>query len=82
MQSNPNTYILLLLCCIACAKYIRQKRVAIGRIFTIAEESIQNIGVIGLGRMGAAIASNILKSGFNVIVYNRTAETLHSVSET
>jgi 3-hydroxyisobutyrate dehydrogenase-like beta-hydroxyacid dehydrogenase len=37
-----------------------------------AEESTKDIGVIGLGRMGAAAASNILKSGFNVIVYNRT----------
>jgi 3-hydroxyisobutyrate dehydrogenase-like beta-hydroxyacid dehydrogenase len=37
-----------------------------------AEESTKNIGVIGLGRTGAAVASNILKSGFNVKVYNRT----------
>jgi 3-hydroxyisobutyrate dehydrogenase-like beta-hydroxyacid dehydrogenase len=36
--------------------------------------SIQNIGVIGLGRMGGAIANNILKSGFNLVVYNRTPE--------
>ncbi len=38
----------------------------------VAEESTKDTGVIGLGRMGAAVASNILKSGFNVIVYNRT----------
>jgi 3-hydroxyisobutyrate dehydrogenase-like beta-hydroxyacid dehydrogenase len=44
-------------------------------------ESIQNIGVIGLGRMGAAIASNILKSGFNVIVYNRTADKIRPLVE-
>jgi 3-hydroxyisobutyrate dehydrogenase len=37
-----------------------------------AEESTKNIGVIGLGRTGAAVASNILKSGFSVKVYNRT----------
>ena len=47
----------------------------------VAEESIQNIGVIGLGRMGTAIASNILKSGFNVIVYNRTADKTHLLIE-
>ena len=47
----------------------------------VAEESIQNIGVIGLGRMGTAIASNILKSGFNVIVYNRTADKTRSLVE-
>lgn len=47
----------------------------------VAEESIQNIGVIGLGRMGTAIASNILKAGFNVIVYNRTAYKTRSLVE-
>jgi 3-hydroxyisobutyrate dehydrogenase-like beta-hydroxyacid dehydrogenase len=47
----------------------------------VAEESIQNIGVIGLGRMGAAVASNILKSGFNVIVYNRTESKARSLVE-
>ncbi|MFL6327298.1 MAG: NAD(P)-dependent oxidoreductase [Nitrososphaeraceae archaeon] len=41
---------------------------------TAAAESIQNIGVIGLGRMGTAIANNIIKSGFNLIVYNRTPD--------
>jgi 3-hydroxyisobutyrate dehydrogenase-like beta-hydroxyacid dehydrogenase len=39
-----------------------------------AAESIQNIGVIGLGRMGTAIANNIIKSGFNLVVYNRTPD--------
>lgn len=29
----------------------------------VATESIQNVGVIGLGRMGTAIANNIIKSG-------------------
>ena len=47
----------------------------------VAEESIRNIGVIGLGRMGPAIASNILKSDFNVIVYNRTADKTRSLVE-
>jgi 3-hydroxyisobutyrate dehydrogenase-like beta-hydroxyacid dehydrogenase len=47
----------------------------------VAEESIQNIGVIGLGQMGAAVASNILKSGFNVIVYNRTESKARSLVE-
>jgi len=37
-------------------------------------ESIQNIGVIGLGRMGTAIANNILKSRFKLVVYNRTSD--------
>ncbi len=32
------------------------------------------IGVIGLGNMGAAIAANLIASGFDVTVYNRTTE--------
>jgi 3-hydroxyisobutyrate dehydrogenase-like beta-hydroxyacid dehydrogenase len=31
-------------------------------------ESKQNIGVVGLGRMGTAIANNILKSGFSLVI--------------
>jgi 3-hydroxyisobutyrate dehydrogenase-like beta-hydroxyacid dehydrogenase len=38
------------------------------------EESIQNIGVIDLGRTGTAIANNILKSGFNLVVHNGTSD--------
>ena len=48
---------------------------------TVATESMQKVGVIGLGRMGAAIADNILKSGFNVMVYNRTADKAHALAE-
>ena len=33
-----------------------------------------NVGFIGLGRMGRGIADNVLKSGNDVIVYNRTPE--------
>jgi 3-hydroxyisobutyrate dehydrogenase-like beta-hydroxyacid dehydrogenase len=36
-------------------------------------EEIRSIGFIGLGRMGAAMARNILKAGFDLTVYNRTA---------
>lgn len=31
------------------------------------------VGFIGLGRMGAAMASNLVKAGHEVLVYNRTA---------
>jgi glutamyl-tRNA reductase len=37
---------------------------------------IRNVAVIGLGRMGAGIASNLLKAGFPVTVYNRTASKM------
>jgi 3-hydroxyisobutyrate dehydrogenase-like beta-hydroxyacid dehydrogenase len=40
-----------------------------------------NVGVIGLGRMGTAIANNIIKSGFNLAVYNRTADKTRALAE-
>ena len=36
-------------------------------------EPVGHVGFIGLGRMGAAIARNIMKAGFTLTVYNRTA---------
>ena len=33
----------------------------------------QNIALFGLGTMGAGMASNLLKAGFSLTVYNRTA---------
>lgn len=48
---------------------------------TVATESIQNIGVLGLGRMGTAIANNIIKSGFNLVVYNRTPDKTRQLVE-
>jgi 3-hydroxyisobutyrate dehydrogenase-like beta-hydroxyacid dehydrogenase len=44
-------------------------------------QSIQNIGFIGLGRMGTAIANNILKSGYYLVAYNRTSDKTHSLVE-
>lgn len=35
---------------------------------------MKKIGFIGLGTMGAPMAANLLKQGFEVTVYNRTAE--------
>lgn len=35
-------------------------------------EPTQKIGIIGLGRMGTAMAINVLKSGFKVTVFNRS----------
>jgi 3-hydroxyisobutyrate dehydrogenase-like beta-hydroxyacid dehydrogenase len=42
----------------------------------IMPEQIENVGFIGLGRMGVAMSKNILKAGFRVTVYNRTREKL------
>jgi 3-hydroxyisobutyrate dehydrogenase-like beta-hydroxyacid dehydrogenase len=36
-------------------------------------EPVRHVGFIGLGRMGAAIAHNIMKAGIALTVYNRTA---------
>src|SRR6202035_4709703 len=34
----------------------------------------ETVGFIGLGNMGLAMATNLLKAGFGLRVYNRTAE--------
>ena len=34
---------------------------------------MQPVGFIGLGLMGGPMAANLLKAGFEVTVYNRTA---------
>lgn len=36
--------------------------------------SIKKVGIIGLGMLGEAVASHIVKSGFDVTAYNRTKE--------
>ena len=38
------------------------------------------VGVIGLGRMGSAIARRILNAGFETTVYNRTADKAQSLA--
>ena len=35
------------------------------------------IGLIGLGTMGAALALNIAEKGFPIAVWNRTTEVTH-----
>lgn len=40
------------------------------------EKAIEQVGFVGIGRMGAALAENILKAGFRVNVYNRTRDRL------
>ena len=41
----------------------------------------ENIGFIGLGGMGLAMATNLLKAGFGLRVYNRTAERARPLLE-
>ena len=41
--------------------------------------SIQNIGFVDLNWIGGDIANNILKSGFNLVVCNRTQEKTHAL---
>lgn len=40
------------------------------------EKSIHKIGFIGLGKMGTPIATNLLNSGYELTIYNRTPEKL------
>jgi 3-hydroxyisobutyrate dehydrogenase-like beta-hydroxyacid dehydrogenase len=39
------------------------------------------VGIIGLGRMGAGIASNIVRAGHDVVVWNRTRDTIPQLEE-
>jgi 3-hydroxyisobutyrate dehydrogenase-like beta-hydroxyacid dehydrogenase len=41
----------------------------------------ETVGFIGLGSMGLAMASNLLKAGFGLLVYNRTAEKARPLLE-
>ncbi len=40
---------------------------------SMSSTRIRRVGFIGLGRMGSPMAHNLLKAGFNLTVYNRTA---------
>lgn len=42
---------------------------------------MQKVGFIGLGTMGLPMAKNLLKAGFTVYVYNRTAEKAQELSK-
>ena len=48
---------------------------------TAPTRSIRNVGVIGLGRMGTEIANNVMRSGFNLVVYNRSAGKTQTLAE-
>ena len=41
----------------------------------------ETVGWIGLGAMGSAMAANLLKAGFGLRVYNRTAEKARPLVE-
>ncbi len=41
----------------------------------------ETIGFIGLGNMGLAMAVNLLKAGYGLRVYNRTAEKARPLLE-
>ena len=41
----------------------------------------ETIGFIGLGNMGLALAMNLLKAGFGLRVFNRTAEKARPLLE-
>lgn len=42
---------------------------------------IRKVAVVGLGRMGAGIATNILEAGFELTVYNRTQSKMRPLIE-
>jgi glyoxylate/succinic semialdehyde reductase len=44
-----------------------------------AMESPMKVGFIGLGIMGSAMAQNLQKAGYDLVVYNRTPEKAHDL---
>ncbi len=42
---------------------------------------MENIGIIGIGNMGGAILSSLIKAGKNIIIYNRTQSDLDQFRE-
>jgi 3-hydroxyisobutyrate dehydrogenase-like beta-hydroxyacid dehydrogenase len=42
---------------------------------------MKSIGFVGLGTMGAPMARNLLKNGYSLIVYNRTADKTKELSD-
>ncbi|MEZ6197423.1 MAG: NAD(P)-dependent oxidoreductase [Planctomycetota bacterium] len=56
------------------------REIATLRTTPTPEESDMRIGVIGLGTMGAPMARNIRRAGFEVVVHNRTREREESLA--
>jgi 3-hydroxyisobutyrate dehydrogenase-like beta-hydroxyacid dehydrogenase len=44
------------------------------------ENMKQTVGVVGLGAMGQAIATNLLKAGFHTTVWNRSPEPVSELA--
>jgi 3-hydroxyisobutyrate dehydrogenase-like beta-hydroxyacid dehydrogenase len=49
--------------------------------FTISQRHRMNIAFLGLGNMGVAMATNLLKAGHQLTVYNRTASKAAALKE-
>jgi len=47
----------------------------------MTDTNIKTVGFIGLGKMGKPIAKNILKAGYELTVFNRTADRLKSLDD-
>jgi 3-hydroxyisobutyrate dehydrogenase-like beta-hydroxyacid dehydrogenase len=47
----------------------------------ISNESRPIVGLIGLGRMGTAMAERVLDTGYELVVYNRTPEKARALAE-
>jgi 3-hydroxyisobutyrate dehydrogenase-like beta-hydroxyacid dehydrogenase len=45
----------------------------------LTKSKIKRVGFIGLGKMGAPIAKNILKAGYDLTVYNRTPDKMQAL---
>lgn len=43
--------------------------------------SVERVGVVGLGTMGGAMAANLARTGFPLVVWNRTAGRAHELED-
>jgi len=45
------------------------------------QNAVSDIGLIGLGTMGAMLSLNIADNGFNISVFNRTTSRTHEFKD-
>ncbi len=51
-----------------------------GRSEQINEETLMQLGMIGLGRMGANIVRRLMRKGHECVVYNRTPQPVEALA--
>ena len=47
----------------------------------MSNEAITKVGYVGMGIMGAPMAANLMKAGYELIVWNRTADKANPLAD-